>query len=170
MNALRSPERSMIVVTHYQRLLNYIVPDFVHVLSEGRIVKSGGKELALELEESGYAGLGFSTRRRRSARYDGRFGTDRRLARGVHDSCPESPWLQELREAAFERFPELGFPTTHDEEWRFTNVAPIARTSFRAGSAADSSARRPASERWSRRRSELTWRATRASIRTRSWR
>ena len=56
-NALRDPERSMIVVTHYQRLLNYIVPDFVHVLSEGRIVKSGGKELALELEESGYAGI-----------------------------------------------------------------------------------------------------------------
>jgi Fe-S cluster assembly ATP-binding protein len=48
----------MIVVTHYQRLLNYIVPDYVHVLAEGRIVKSGGKELALELEESGYAGLG----------------------------------------------------------------------------------------------------------------
>jgi len=57
-NALRGAERSMIVVTHYQRLLNYIVPDFVHVLSEGRIVKSGGKELALQLEESGYAGLG----------------------------------------------------------------------------------------------------------------
>ena len=59
-NALRSPERSMIVVTHYQRLLNYIVPDFVHVLSEGRIVKSGGKELAMQLEESGYAGLGIA--------------------------------------------------------------------------------------------------------------
>ncbi len=57
-NALRSKDRAMIVVTHYQRLLNYIVPDFVHVLSQGRIVKSGGKELALELEESGYAGLG----------------------------------------------------------------------------------------------------------------
>ncbi len=57
-NTLRSPERSMIVVTHYQRLLNYIVPDFVHVLADGRLVKSGGKELALELEESGYAGLG----------------------------------------------------------------------------------------------------------------
>ncbi len=53
-NALRSPERGMIVVTHYQRLLNYIVPDFVHVLVDGRIVKSGGKELALELEEKGY--------------------------------------------------------------------------------------------------------------------
>jgi len=57
-NALRGPERGMVVVTHYQRLLNYIVPDRVHVLAEGRIVRSGGKELALELEESGYAGLG----------------------------------------------------------------------------------------------------------------
>ena len=56
-NAMRSPDRSIIVVTHYQRLLNYIVPDFVHVLVEGRIVKSGGPELALELEEKGYAGV-----------------------------------------------------------------------------------------------------------------
>jgi Fe-S cluster assembly ATP-binding protein len=54
-NALRSPERGVIVITHYQRLLNHIVPDFVHVLSQGRIVRSGGKELALELEEKGYA-------------------------------------------------------------------------------------------------------------------
>ena len=53
-SAMRAPERAIIVVTHYQRLLNYIVPDFVHVLSDGRIVKSGGKELALELEEKGY--------------------------------------------------------------------------------------------------------------------
>jgi Fe-S cluster assembly ATP-binding protein len=53
-NAMRSPERAILVVTHYQRLLNYIVPDFVHVLVNGRIVKSGGKELALELENKGY--------------------------------------------------------------------------------------------------------------------
>lgn len=53
-NALRSPERGFLVITHYQRLLTYIVPDFVHVLVDGRIVKSGGKELALELEEKGY--------------------------------------------------------------------------------------------------------------------
>ncbi|WP_372776776.1 Fe-S cluster assembly ATPase SufC [Mangrovibacterium sp.] len=53
-NALKSPERSVIVITHYQRLLDYIVPDFVHVLYNGRIVKSAGKELALELEEKGY--------------------------------------------------------------------------------------------------------------------
>jgi Fe-S cluster assembly ATP-binding protein len=53
-NALKSPENASIVITHYQRLLDYIVPDFVHVLYDGRIVKSGPKELALELEEKGY--------------------------------------------------------------------------------------------------------------------
>jgi Fe-S cluster assembly ATP-binding protein len=56
-NALRSPRRAMLVITHYQRLLDYIVPDHVHVLSRGRIVKSGDKSLALELEEKGYSGF-----------------------------------------------------------------------------------------------------------------
>lgn len=56
-NSLRSPERSIVLVTHYQRLLDYIVPDFVHVLAGGRIVKSGGKELAFELEDKGYTWL-----------------------------------------------------------------------------------------------------------------
>jgi Fe-S cluster assembly ATP-binding protein len=56
-NAMRSPDRAIIVITHYQRLLDYIVPDFVHVLVDGRIVKSGGKELALTLEEQGYVGV-----------------------------------------------------------------------------------------------------------------
>jgi Fe-S cluster assembly ATP-binding protein len=55
-NALRGADRAFVVITHYQRLLNYIVPDFVHVMSQGRIVRSGGKELALELEEGGYGG------------------------------------------------------------------------------------------------------------------
>jgi Fe-S cluster assembly ATP-binding protein len=59
-NALRNKERGFLVITHYQRLLNYIVPDFVHVLVNGRIVKSGGKELALELEEKGYEQFGWS--------------------------------------------------------------------------------------------------------------
>ena len=54
-NQLRSPERAMVVITHYQRLLDYITPDVVHVMLDGRIVRSGGKELALELEKSGYA-------------------------------------------------------------------------------------------------------------------
>jgi Fe-S cluster assembly ATP-binding protein len=61
-NAMRRPERAMIVVTHYQRLLNYIVPDFVHVLVDGRIVRSGGPELALELEEKGYGKMETETR------------------------------------------------------------------------------------------------------------
>ena len=56
-NAMRSPDRAIVVVTHYQRLLNYIVPDFVHVLVDGRMVKSGGPELALELEDKGYAAV-----------------------------------------------------------------------------------------------------------------
>jgi Fe-S cluster assembly ATP-binding protein len=59
-NALRNKERGILVITHYQRLLNHIVPDFVHVLVNGRIVKSGGKELALELEEKGYQDFGWS--------------------------------------------------------------------------------------------------------------
>ena len=74
-NALRAPDRAMIVVTHYQRLLNYIVPDFVHVLAEGRIVKSGGKELALELERPDTPGW-----RSRSG-YDGHSGNA--LAGGI---------------------------------------------------------------------------------------
>lgn len=57
-NALRSPKRAMLVITHYQRLLDYIVPDRVHVLSDGRVARSGGPELALELEQSGYAEFG----------------------------------------------------------------------------------------------------------------
>ena len=56
-NSLRSPDRAIVMITHYQRLLDYIVPDFVHVLSDGRIVKSGDKELAKELEKSGYSGV-----------------------------------------------------------------------------------------------------------------
>ncbi len=60
-NSLRSKDRAMVVITHYQRLLNYITPDFVHVLVGGRIARSGGKELALELEQKGYAGFGGPT-------------------------------------------------------------------------------------------------------------
>ena len=60
-NAMRTPERAMVVITHYQRLLDHVVPDKVHVLSGGRIVNSGGRELALELERSGYAGFGLES-------------------------------------------------------------------------------------------------------------
>ena len=61
-NALRGPERAIVVVTHYQRLLNYIVPDFVHVLADGKVVRSGDKSLALELEDKGYGWLGNGAR------------------------------------------------------------------------------------------------------------
>ncbi len=56
-NALRSPQRGILLITHYQRLLNYIAPDVVHVMVDGRIVRSGGPELALELESKGYEGF-----------------------------------------------------------------------------------------------------------------
>jgi Fe-S cluster assembly ATP-binding protein len=57
-NALRAPDRSALVITHYQRLLSYIVPDFVHVLAQGKIAATGDKKMALELEKNGYAMLG----------------------------------------------------------------------------------------------------------------
>ena len=66
-NALRTPDRAMVVITHHQRLLDYIVPDRVHVLAGGRIVRSGDKDLALELEEDGYADLGQEVTPDRSA-------------------------------------------------------------------------------------------------------
>ena len=56
-NLLRTPNQSFMIITHYQRILNYIQPDFVHIMIDGKIVKSGGKELALELEEKGYKGV-----------------------------------------------------------------------------------------------------------------
>jgi Fe-S cluster assembly ATP-binding protein len=66
-NALRGPDRAMVVITHHQRLLDYIVPDRVHVMAGGRIVRSGDKDLALELEEHGYADLSQETAADRSA-------------------------------------------------------------------------------------------------------
>ena len=132
--ACAAPERAMIVVTHYQRLLNEIVPDYVHVLADGRIVKSGGKELALELEEGGYAALGIQEEAEAVGKHDGGSGTDRQLAGGVHRrryARSPSRGLSNCARTPSQRFAELGFPTTHDEEWRFTNVAPIARTNFR---------------------------------------
>ena len=85
-NALRSPDRAIVVVTHYQRLLNYIVPDFVHVLNDGRIVRSGGKELALELEEKGYGWIEAGRRERRRSH-----GPARRTARDLRDELRRVP-------------------------------------------------------------------------------
>ncbi len=148
-NAMRSPERAIIVVTHYQRLLNYIVPDFVHVLVDGRIVRSGGTELALELEEKGY-GCDGSRGAARCARLsdvtreaDNVITTTQQFQSYLEASTFEKqapahdqPWLRGLREDAFARFCELGFPTTHEEDWRFTNVSAIAQSHSSSLSAA----------------------------------
>ena len=138
-NALRSPERAFIVVTHYQRLLDYIVPDFVHVLSEGRIVQSGGRELALELEAKGYvwlegaAGAGAQPMSSTVAERHDWVLRGQQAAR--HAGAPE--WLAaHPRRARCERFEcRLGFPTTRLEDWRFTNIAPDRRDRLRAGAA-----------------------------------
>ncbi len=138
-NALRSPDRSAIVVTHYQRLLDYIVPDFVHVLSDGRIVKSGGKDLALELEERGYGWLETVAQDRglRAQGTEAERRWQRRLTPTWRPTTASRPRAGTSRRgsatcgaAAAAAFGKLGFPTTKQEEWRFTNVAPIAETRF----------------------------------------
>ena len=135
-NAMRAADRSFIVVTHYQRLLNYIVPDFVHVLSDGLLVRSGGRELALELEEKGYGWLEAVGGEELSMttvaeRHDAVLAEHGRFAQGRGAAAP--PWLRDLRARGAARFAALGFPTVRQEEWRFTNVAPIADTRVSSG-------------------------------------
>ena len=128
-NAMRSPDRATIVVTHYQRLLDYIIPDYVHVLSGGRIVKSGrqGAGAGARVE-----GLRLDRDRRRA----GPGIAMTQLAEKLH------PWVAsagqlEVRDGCgtsgsgrAATFSSLGFPTVRDEEWRFTNVAPITGGDF----------------------------------------
>ena len=153
-NAMRSPDRAFLVITHYQRLLDYITPDFVHVLVDGKIVRSGGPELALELEEKGYGAAEASV----PAGF-ARMSTAARVSTVTKDTENENTmateagklnayleafgeltaerqerdplWLRQLREDAWQRFNAKGFPTTHDEDWRFTNLAALAKTPFR---------------------------------------
>jgi hypothetical protein len=134
-NKLRRPDNATLVITHYQRLLNYIVPDFVHVLVHGQIVKSGGKELALELEERGYDWILGGVAATES--HDGHACTNRartghrQLFRGRRlglaqpgcNPCARRP----------ERARRNGFPTTEQEEWRFTNVAPLRQWPLHRG-------------------------------------
>ena len=143
-NKLRAPRRSVVVVTHYQRLLNYIVPDHVHVLADGRIVKSGGKELALRarskglrLAQAGGSGDGGVT--------EHFLGQYRAFAANGAAAAPA--WLRGVRERAIARFAEVGFPTTRHEEWRFTNVQPIAETPFTPEPRASRPTRGPRPER-----------------------
>ena len=133
------------LVTHYQRLLNYIVPDYVHVMDGGRIIKTGGKELALELEHTRLR-LG----RAKSTRPRGRCVTtdDRRRSRDLEQSArrlmaqldrwrssPAVAWLKALRAEAVERVGVLTVPTTRDEEWRFTDISALNRDVVSSGCA-----------------------------------
>src|SRR4029450_13993522 len=107
-NAVRWPERAMVVITHYQRLLNYIVPDFVHVMSKGRVVKSGGKDLALGLEASGYAQFADAA---------GQLADS--FAAGAH-RLPATGRVAEARSAAFEAYESVGLPHRRLEDWKYT--------------------------------------------------
>ena len=132
-NQLATKDNAIVLVTHYQRLLNYIVPDYVHVMDGGRIIKTGGKELALELETRGYDWVG--------AEYDGegpRNGMNIATGAAISESAggqpqlPASPiaWLNRLRADAVDRVGALTVPTTRDEEWRFTDISPLTKISF----------------------------------------
>ena len=142
-NAMRNPERAILVVTHYQRLLNYIVPDFVHVLVDGRIVRSGGPELALELEEKGYGSMEAEarhcyTRLMRTREEQSDRGNSAvwkiiwRASANSRTSLPAMPChgCESCARMRSRVSAKSGFPTTHDEDWRFTNVSAIAQTPF----------------------------------------
>ena len=121
----------MIVVTHYQRLLNYIVPDYVHVLSQGRIVESGDRELALA---PGRAGL-LVGHRQGCQRIAMSTAIDHYLSQ-FEALSPQLPgakleWVKRTRRDALERFASLGFPSTRLEDWKYTRVTPIEKRSFR---------------------------------------
>ena len=137
-NQLLTPDNAIIVVTHYQRLLNYIVPDFVHVLAGGRIAREGGKELALELEEKGYDWIKTADNGK-----GGRAGAVEWLPNSLSQktvikrrfaACvsfrSDGPWLELVRSSAMDRFEQLGFPSVRDEEWKYTNLAPLAKENF----------------------------------------
>ena len=147
-NALRAPDRAFLVITHYQRLLNYIVPDLVHVLVDGRIVRSGGKELALELEEKGYAALEEAARRdaagavargadvddRRRPLHRASTSSDLERAGASAGDEPAAVDRPAARRADALRASSAS-PPLRDEDWRFTNVAPLARARLRAAGA-----------------------------------
>ncbi len=124
-NALRGPERSMIIITHYQRLLDYIKPDFVHVLVDGRIVESGDHTLALHLEEHGYADFVNTTSR-----------CPRATARGrpVVDDEPDCP---PVSRSAIDRLDSIGVPTKRDEAWRYAPHRLLAELVFGPSQAPD---------------------------------
>ena len=129
-NHLRAANRALIVITHYQRLLEYIVPDFVHVLSEGRIARSGGKELAHELEAKGYGWLAQGAAR---ARVGGVVSARERAQERLLALCglpAGADALAALRRRGLEAFASGGLPDAHQEEWRYTSLAPLLEPRF----------------------------------------
>ena len=123
-NNFRSKERSFLAITHYQRLLDYMKPDFIHVLIDGEIVKSGNSELAKELEEKGYSWLENDT-------------LPEQLTSLLENSMEENEDIRSLRLNAFDSFKKLGFPTKKDEDWRFTNFSNIQNGYFRLSRPSD---------------------------------
>ena len=140
----------MILVTHYQRLLDYIVPDPCTCWSQGRIVRSGGKELALELEEKGYGWLEDGGRDRGGRAMTPATPPTRARTRSSPDAreprraprAAQPRWLARARRAALERFAEIGLPTTRDEEWKYTTSRARAKRRWRRPTAAGRGARR----------------------------
>jgi ABC-type multidrug transport system ATPase subunit len=132
-NRLRRPDNAMILVTHYQRLLQYVEPDHVHVLFDGHIVKSGGKELALELERKGYDWIREEVPAGEPAggawRHDHHRHRQDRYSRGSGLSAGRLPSLSWPRHSApsHRRFASRG-STTPDEDWRYTNLTSLAAT------------------------------------------
>ena len=128
-NRLRSKERAFVVITHYQRLLDYIVPDVVHVLSKGRIVKTGGKDLALELEARGYAEYQEEVRRERRSRHHQDRSRDRAGA-GLFAGARAAARRWRDRGAArggLRRFAKTGLPHRRIEEWKYTDLRALMR-------------------------------------------
>ena len=125
-NALRGPDFSALVITHHQRLLDHLVPNRVHVLSQGRIIRSGGPELAKELEKSGYAGLIAEARVSFLDRYEALVGN--------------LPGDSALRAAAADAFRAAGLPGAtqgrRTEAWKYTSLRPLAEVDFRRRRAA----------------------------------
>ena len=124
-NKLKRSDNSFIVITHYQRLLDYIVPDVVHVLYDGRIVKTAGKELALELEEKGYDWIKKEIEKHCGMNVKTEI-TDKYL--NLYDenidkiSGKSSDFINTFRADAFDRFRALGIPTRKNEAYKYTNL------------------------------------------------
>src|SRR6202158_1220866 len=145
-NALRSPDRAIVVITRYERLLNYIVPDFVRVMSKGRVVKSGGKELALELEDSGYAqfedalaeNTDFAMNVELAKTETGRALSD--IFSIVQDRLPGAGKVADLRRQAFEAYERAGLPHRRIEDWKYTDLRVLMREVLPSAAVPDAAA------------------------------